>query len=224
MEFREKLQILRTDMKLSQEELAAQLNISRQSVTKWENGQSFPDIQNLIQLSEIFKIPIDRLVKNNDSCNISIFSEQQYSKQDIRMFLIRAKNSTYVTGKNQVLPSRPNSYDYCYSEGDYTYRDTYIGSEHFAGEEVVWIKDIPVYVMNYYGQALHSNFNSDFLKEALSLVSPEKPYRGIEFYQNGDYTYQCEVEGDFDCFHGEEKIYCKQEKVYMCMFHGGSIC
>lgn len=43
MDFKEKLQILRTQMKLSQEELAAQLNISRQSVTKWENGQSFPD-------------------------------------------------------------------------------------------------------------------------------------------------------------------------------------
>ncbi|MDO5601796.1 MAG: helix-turn-helix transcriptional regulator, partial [Oscillospiraceae bacterium] len=65
MKFKEKLQILRINMKLSQEELAAQLNISRQSVTKWENGRSFPDIQNLIQLSEIFKVPIDRLIKDN---------------------------------------------------------------------------------------------------------------------------------------------------------------
>lgn len=40
MEFKEKLQILRTQMKISQEELAARLNISRQSVTKWENGVS----------------------------------------------------------------------------------------------------------------------------------------------------------------------------------------
>ena len=38
MQFKEKLQILRTQMKISQEELAMQLNISRQSVTKWENG------------------------------------------------------------------------------------------------------------------------------------------------------------------------------------------
>ncbi|MCD7998789.1 MAG: helix-turn-helix domain-containing protein [Clostridiales bacterium] len=62
MDFKEKLQILRTNMKLSQEELAARLNISRQSVTKWENGQSFPDIQNLIQLSDIFKIPIYKIL------------------------------------------------------------------------------------------------------------------------------------------------------------------
>ena len=201
MEFKEKLQILRTQRKLSQEELAAQLNISRQSVTKWENGQTFPDIQNLIQLSEIFKLPIDRLVKDNDTCNIQIFSEHQYAKQDIRMFLIRAKNSTYTTGNHLVLPTRPNSRDYCYSEGDY----------------------ILVYAMNYYGQTLNSSFNTGFLKEALSLVAPEKPYRGPEFYQNGDYTYHCQADGDFDCFHGEERIYCKQEKVYLCRFHGGSI-
>ncbi len=52
-------------MKLSQEKLANKLHIyQRQSITKWENGQSFPDIQNLIQLSEIFKkVTIDRLVK-----------------------------------------------------------------------------------------------------------------------------------------------------------------
>lgn len=40
MEFKEKLQILRTQLRMSQEELAARLSISRQSVTKWENGVS----------------------------------------------------------------------------------------------------------------------------------------------------------------------------------------
>ena len=40
MEFKEKLQLLRTNMKLSQEELANRLDISRQSITKWENGGS----------------------------------------------------------------------------------------------------------------------------------------------------------------------------------------
>ena len=40
MEFKEKLQILRIQMRISQEELATRLNISRQSVTKWENGVS----------------------------------------------------------------------------------------------------------------------------------------------------------------------------------------
>ena len=54
MKFNKKLQLLRDDMKLSQEELADKLDVSRQSVTKWENGQSFPDIQKLIGLSNLF--------------------------------------------------------------------------------------------------------------------------------------------------------------------------
>ena len=91
MEFKEKLQLLRTNMKLSQEELANRLDISRQSITKWENGQSFPDIQNLIQLSEIFKVSIDRLVKENDICTISLFCEQKYPMQDIRIFFSQGK-------------------------------------------------------------------------------------------------------------------------------------
>lgn len=165
-------------------------------IDKWENGQSFPDIQNLIQLSDIFKVSIDRLVKANDYCNISIFGQQQFSKQDIRMFLVRAKNSTYITSNNIVLPSKPNSKDYRYTEGEYTYMDTYIGNE---------------------------NFNIDFLKESLTLVSCEIPYRGPEFYQKGDYAYYCQVNGDFDFFYGEEKIYCKQDKVYFCRFHGGNV-
>ncbi len=223
MEFKEKLQILRTQMKISQEELASQLNISRQSVTKWENGQSFPDIQNLIQLSDIFKVSIDRLVKDNDNCNISIIGQQQFSKQDICMFLVRAKNSTYITSNNIILPSKPNSKDYKYTEGKYTYMDSYMGNEHFVGEEAVWIKDNPIYAMNYYGQILSENFNIDFLKEVLALVSYENPYRGPEFYQKGDYAYYCQVNGDFDFFYGEEKIYCKQDKVYLCRFHGGNV-
>lgn len=91
MNFKEKLLLLRTNMNLSQEELANKLDISRQSVTKWENGQSFPDIQNLIQLSEIFKVSIDRLVKENDTCMVNLFCNEKYSNQDIRAFFSESK-------------------------------------------------------------------------------------------------------------------------------------
>lgn len=223
MEFKEKLQLLRTNMKLSQEELANKLAISRQSITKWENGQSFPDIQNLIQLSEIFKVSIDRLVKENDTCMVNLFGDENYPKQDIRTFLVRAKNNTYAVGENEVLPSKPNSHDFRYEEGDYLYMDSYLGNQKFIGEECIWIKNNAVWAMNYYGQSMNENFNITFLKEVLSHVSVSMPFRGPEFYQKGDYIYQCQIQGDFDDFTGEEKIYCKQEKTYICTFHGGII-
>ncbi|MBO5281992.1 MAG: helix-turn-helix transcriptional regulator [Lachnospiraceae bacterium] len=223
MEFKEKLQLLRTTMKLSQEELANKLAISRQSITKWENGQSFPDIQNLIQLSEIFKVSIDRLVKENDTCMVNLFGNENYPKQDIRTFLVRAKKSTYAAGENEILPSKPNSHDFRYEEGDYLYKDSYLGNQKFIGEECIWIKNNPVWAMNYYGQSLNENFNISFLKDVLSHVSVSMPFRGPEFYQKGDYIYQCQIQGDFEYFTGEEKIYCKQEKAYICTFHGGII-
>lgn len=223
MEFKEKLQLLRTNMKLSQEELANRLDISRQSITKWENGQSFPDIQNLIQLSEIFKVSIDRLVKENDICTISLFCEQKYPMQDIRIFLVRAKNNTYITDENEIMPSQPGSHDFRYEDGDYLYMDTYLGGQKFIGGERVWIRNHAVWAMNYYGESLDENFDIIFLKEALSHVSVSMPFRGPEFYQKGDYMYQCQVQGDFECFSGEERIYCRQKKIYACMFHGGTI-
>lgn len=61
------------------------------------------------------------------------------------------------------------------------------------------------------------------MKDALFQVSVTMPFRGPEFYQKGDYIYQCQVQGEFEDFSGEEKIYVRQEKAYTCIFHGGII-
>lgn len=50
---------------LSQTGLAEKLNISRQSVSKWENDRGYPDIDNLILLSQLYDISIDDLLKEN---------------------------------------------------------------------------------------------------------------------------------------------------------------
>ena len=47
------------------------------------------------------------------------------------------------------------------------------------------------------------------------------PFRGPEYYQSGQYTYKCNVVGDFSWFQGYEEIYCENVKVYECYFHGG---
>lgn len=49
------------------------------------------------------------------------------------------------------------------------------------------------------------------------------PYRGPEYYQSGEYTYKTKVIGDIFWFQGYEEIYCKDEKVYECYYHGGII-
>lgn len=66
MEFKDKLKEKRDELKLSQEELATKLNISRQSISKWERGQSYPSIETLLKLSDIFQITLDELLKGDD--------------------------------------------------------------------------------------------------------------------------------------------------------------
>ena len=64
MNFSEMLRDLRKEKNLTQEELAERLNVSRQSVTKWENGKSLPDLVNIKKISHIFSVSIDLLVKD----------------------------------------------------------------------------------------------------------------------------------------------------------------
>ena len=67
MKFNENLKYLRKQANLTQEQLAEELNVSRQAITKWESGQSMPDIENLIELSYIFSVTIDSLVGDIES-------------------------------------------------------------------------------------------------------------------------------------------------------------
>lgn len=65
MDFGERLRDLRQKMRLSQEALAEAVGVSRQAVSKWEAGQSFPDLDKLLQLSGLFQVTLDDLVGNS---------------------------------------------------------------------------------------------------------------------------------------------------------------
>ena len=59
----EKIIRLRKQREWSQEELASQLGISRQSVSKWESGASIPDLDKIIKMSSLFGVTTDYLLK-----------------------------------------------------------------------------------------------------------------------------------------------------------------
>jgi len=67
MTFAEKLQTVRKRSGLSQEELAEQLGVSRQSVSKWELGQAYPETGKLIELSRLFGVTVDELLKEGQA-------------------------------------------------------------------------------------------------------------------------------------------------------------
>ena len=59
-----KIQQLRKNNGLSQEQLAEKLEVSRQAISKWENGTSYPDIEKLVLISELFNVSTDYLIKD----------------------------------------------------------------------------------------------------------------------------------------------------------------
>ena len=66
MNFNEKLIELRKSKGLSQDELGQRLGVSRQTISKWELAQSYPDFQRLVLLSDYFGLSLDTLVKDID--------------------------------------------------------------------------------------------------------------------------------------------------------------
>ena len=79
MEFNNKLYDLRKQKGFSQEELANRLNVSRQTVSKWEVGDSTPDLEKLVAISDLFEISLDELVL--DKAPVS--SEETSSKSEV---------------------------------------------------------------------------------------------------------------------------------------------
>jgi transcriptional regulator with XRE-family HTH domain len=67
MKIGEQIRMLRKNENLSQEQLGQKLNVTRQAIYKWENDKGYPDIQNLITLSELFDISIDELIKKDSA-------------------------------------------------------------------------------------------------------------------------------------------------------------
>lgn len=59
----EKIQKLRKDKQMSQEDLAEKLKVSRQTISRWEQDQALPDLSNIIALGKIFSVSIDDLVQ-----------------------------------------------------------------------------------------------------------------------------------------------------------------
>lgn len=223
MRLEEKLQLLRKRNGYSQEQLSDKIGIARQTISKWENGQAIPELNGLILLSELYGVTIDRIVKDDDECNLLINKKNDIDIDKVLSFLVCAKKSTYVAGINKVQPTRMKSFDYSYEVDPYKYHDTYLGGERFSGEEAIWLYDDPIWSMNYSGRVLGNSFNSSFLKQVLSEVSVDFPYRGPRIYSKGDYRYHCKIDGEFVWFQGYEEIFYFDEKIYECYFHGGII-
>ena len=89
MELGNRLKELRKQQNINQDELAEKLFVSRQTISNWENDKSYPDIQSVLLLSEIFNVSVDQLLKGDVEKMERIITEQ--SEADIKKMDIYGK-------------------------------------------------------------------------------------------------------------------------------------
>lgn len=67
MNFGEQFRKARTDLQMTQEQIAIQLNVSRQAISHWENNKHLPDLEMLINISRFFHLSLDQLILGDDN-------------------------------------------------------------------------------------------------------------------------------------------------------------
>lgn len=95
MRLEEKIITLRKQKGLSQEELAYELEVSRQAVSKWEMGASTPDLDKIIKMSELFNVSTDYLLKDEEQIieDANVESIKRVSKKEAEDYLNTMKPS-----------------------------------------------------------------------------------------------------------------------------------
>ena len=104
MSIRKNLEYLRKQKKLSQEELAYKLGVSRQAVSKWESGAAFPETEKMLSICKIFDCSLDDLM-NGDIAQLEIDKDRKYTFNDLVNEVTNIVSRTFNMFDNMTLKS-----------------------------------------------------------------------------------------------------------------------
>lgn len=102
MEFSNRLYQLRKQKGMSQEELASRLNVSRQTVSKWEVGDSTPDMEKLVAISDLFEVSLDQLVMGKETVKEKSGEKPTLDKSEF----LNVMNEKVLTEENKKKTKR----------------------------------------------------------------------------------------------------------------------
>lgn len=163
MNFGKNLQILRKMTNITQEELAGKMNLSRQTISKWELGVVLPEVEKLVDLCEMFNCSIDELLRGNMD-----FSSEAYS--DIK--IVTVESFRYIS--YTVISCEPEDDAITHVEGwakQLSMENPYIIGWDFPG---VSQEHRNVYHMRGYGAALLVEDKQDIGDIDAEIISQDR--------------------------------------------------
>ena len=95
MQLGEKIKHLRQSNKMPQSDLAKSLHVSYQAISNWERNKSYPDKENIIMISNLFNIPLDELMRD----------EQKYTPRSNSLLKYNLQNVVILIGALFIVPS-----------------------------------------------------------------------------------------------------------------------
>lgn len=106
MEVGQRLKSRREELKLTQEYVAEMLGVSRQTISNWENGRSYPDIERIVRLSDIYELSLDELLKGDLKMVSKLQKDTQINQVTKRIVLSFLLNALLMIVMMIVAPQR----------------------------------------------------------------------------------------------------------------------
>ncbi|RAL26452.1 DUF5680 domain-containing protein [Thermoflavimicrobium daqui] len=145
-------------------------------------------------------------------------------------FLNEAQKSSFTSKPTNQAYSPPNSKQYEYDQDPFRYWSIYFGSLYFSGQDIVFLKNDPIWTMNYYG-GITSDITDikeitkiyQVLNEAIFLENQTQSLRGPAQMTKGSYLYSNQFNGSIALFTGAENIKCMCTgiEVFSLTYQGG---
>ena len=152
-----------------------------------------------------------------------------FNLDELSKFIHKADAATYAGGgQHEKNPERTGFDELIYSEGDFSYRDSYTGSSQSRGMTVVRYKGETVWASMYGGGIVSGKENIDkqiicFLKKCMMAKKDFESFRGPHNLKEGDWEYKYTQEGNIEEFSGYEEIHYQGELVFFHRVIGGMV-
>lgn len=115
MELGKRITEIRKENNMTQEELAEKFHVTRQTISNWENGKSYPDVETLVHISNEFNVSLDMLMKGDKDMVSKITKEQRQGRKQKKRILITMFIVIFLLGGfyflyNSIIDRTPEDY------------------------------------------------------------------------------------------------------------------